>query len=334
MIKAHSFNEIDASEWQQLVARSPTASFFQTKECYDFYQKLVFLEGFLFGISENGKLTGLCCGYIVAEGGRIKQFFSRRAIIPGGLLLDENISETALSALLETVKNALSKKAIYVEIRNYNDYSFVRQTIESAGFAYKPHLNIQVPTVDVSSAFKKISESKRRQLKQNEKAGVVCEESKSLDDLKAFYTLLNQLYTKKINKPLFPFVFFEELQKQPFAHFFIVKKEKQVLGGIVCIELLSKVLYEWFICGNDKKAQGIYPSLAATWQAIKYASENGFDYFDFMGAGKPDKGYGVRDFKSRFGGDEVEYGRFLYLCKPQLFVFVKNYFKFCKYIHL
>ena len=333
MIKTLFFNEIDAFEWQRLADHSPTASFFQTKECYDFYQKLAFLEGFLFGVSENGKLTGICCGYIVAEGNKLKQHFSRRAIVPGGLLLDANISDVALSTLLETIKKNLSKKAIYIEIRNYNDYSFVRQTVEGAGFTYKPHLNIQVSTIDTNSVFKKLSESKRRQLKQNEKADVICEESKNLEELKAFYKLLNQLYTKKIKKPIFPFVFFKELLTQPFSHFFVVKKEKQVLGGIVCVEYQSKVLYEWFICGDDRKKQRIYPSLAATWQAIKYATENNFDYFDFMGAGKPNKGYGVRNFKSRFGGDEVEYGRFLHICKPRLFVFVKKYLKFYKYIH-
>jgi lipid II:glycine glycyltransferase (peptidoglycan interpeptide bridge formation enzyme) len=30
-----------------------------------------------------------------------------------------------------------------------------------------------------------------------------------------------------------------------------------------------------------------------------------------MGAGKPDEAYGVREFKARFGGEQVEYGRFL-----------------------
>jgi lipid II:glycine glycyltransferase (peptidoglycan interpeptide bridge formation enzyme) len=30
-----------------------------------------------------------------------------------------------------------------------------------------------------------------------------------------------------------------------------------------------------------------------------------------MGIGRPDKSYGVRDFKIRFGGDTVNYGRFI-----------------------
>ena len=38
-----------------------------------------------------------------------------------------------------------------------------------------------------------------------------------------------------------------------------------------------------------------------------------------MGAGKPDEAYGVRDFKARFGGEQVEHGRFLYINKPLLY---------------
>jgi len=41
--------------------------------------------------------------------------------------------------------------------------------------------------------------------------------------------------------------------------------------------------------------------------------------FDFMGAGKSGEGYGVRDFKERFGGKLIEYGRFRKIINPVLF---------------
>ena len=54
--------------------------------------------------------------------------------------------------------------------------------------------------------------------------------------------------------------------------------------------------------------------------AICYAANHGFPRFDFMGAGKPDDGgYGVRDFKLKFGGELVEHGRFVHVCHPLLF---------------
>jgi len=48
----------------------------------------------------------------------------------------------------------------------------------------------------------------------------------------------------------------------------------------------------------------------ATWAAIDYACRNGISTFDFMGAGSPEKDYGVREFKEKFGGELVKPGRF------------------------
>jgi hypothetical protein len=49
----------------------------------------------------------------------------------------------------------------------------------------------------------------------------------------------------------------------------------------------------------------------ATYAAMEYALQHGIVFFDFMGAGSPNEAYGVREFKSRFGGEEVEHGRFI-----------------------
>ncbi len=323
MITIQTYQTINPGAWQDLLDRAPNASCFQSKACYDFYSKLKFIEPFVYAVSEDDQLVGLACGYLVADGGVLKQFFSRRAIIPGGLLLDEKISDEALKSLLHTMQRALSSKAIYIEIRNYNDYTSYRESMLSTGFSYQQHLNIQVATPDVETAFSKLSTTKRRQVKQTEKAGVICEASTQPDDLQAFYRMLQKLYQTKVKKPLFPFAFFEALLKQDFARFFVVKKADHVLGGIVCVQS-EKVVYEWFICGEDNSTDKIFPSVLATWKAIEYAAGNGFAYFDFMGAGKLDEPYGVREFKSKFGGALLEQGRFLYLCQPGLYHFSKT----------
>jgi len=38
-----------------------------------------------------------------------------------------------------------------------------------------------------------------------------------------------------------------------------------------------------------------------------------------MGAGKPNEEYGVRDYKSQFGGDLVAFGRYLKVLNPLLY---------------
>ena len=61
-----------------------------------------------------------------------------------------------------------------------------------------------------------------------------------------------------------------------------------------------------------------------------YVVVHGCNRFDMMGAGKPDEAYGVRDFKARFGGEQVEYGRFLYIRKSLLYWIGKLGVKFLK----
>jgi len=324
--------DININNWQNLIRDSSTASFFQSKACYDAYTQLSFLEPFIFAVAEENQLVGLACGYLMADGGAVKRFFSRRAIIPGGLLLDENITDEAISALLKALQQGLyNKGVIYIEMRNYNDFSRFRKSIVHSGFNYQPHLNIHVPTPDVVTAFSQLNDSKQRQVKQTLKAGASCELSHDIEDLKAFYQLLTKLYRRKVRKPLFPYEFFDKLHQQSFTRFFIVKKANKVLGGIFCVQS-DKVVYEWFICGENNKTEKVYPSVLATWKAIEYAAGNGFGYFDFMGAGKKDEPYGVREFKSKFGGELVEQGRFMYICKPKLYIFSKSILNLTKKI--
>jgi serine/alanine adding enzyme len=333
MINIHTNSkDINSKQWNTLLDTSPTSSFFQSKACYDAYVQLSFLDPFVFAVAEDERLVGLACGYLIADGGRVKSLFSRRAIIPGGLLLDENINNEAISALLKALQQGLSDKgAIYIELRNYNDFSQFRVAIAQAEFDYQSHSNIHVPTLDVPTAFSQLNESKQRQVKQTLKSGASCELSDDKEDLKVFYQMLIKLYRRRVKKPLFPYEFFDKLHQQSFTRFFVVKRADKVIGGIFCVQS-DKVVYEWFICGENNKAKKVYPSVLATWKAIEYAAGNGFEYFDFMGAGKKDEPYGVREFKSKFGGELVEQGRFLYICKPGLYKFSKSVLNVIKLI--
>jgi lipid II:glycine glycyltransferase (peptidoglycan interpeptide bridge formation enzyme) len=53
--------------------------------------------------------------------------------------------------------------------------------------------------------------------------------------------------------------------------------------------------------------------------AIEYALQNGIGTVDFMGAGKPGRDYGVRDYKLKFGCELLEQGRFLKIQSPLLY---------------
>lgn len=322
-INIKTIDQIDRKEWNDLLAHSSTASYFQSPECYDFYQSLSFINPFGYGVSENGKLKGLAIGYIISDGNKIKRFFSRRAIIPGGILLSENISQSAAGNLLQTLKEKLNKKVIYIEIRNYNDYSNYKSLFNENNFTYQAHLNFHVPTTSQEAALKNLSTTKRRDVKLSIKEGAEIIETDRREEIAEYYDLLKSLYQTKVKTPLFPVEFFERLVLDSYGKLFLIKYDGQIIGGSVCVGMEKNVLYEWFVCGTDGKFKNIYPSTLATWAAIKYATENGYRYFDMMGAGKPDESYGVREFKAKFGGELVEYGRFCYVCNTLLYTIGK-----------
>jgi len=77
----------------------------------------------------------------------------------------------------------------------------------------------------------------------------------------------------------------------------------------VSAELLYKgVIYGWY-GGVDRAYSGFYPNEVLTWHILQWGAEQGYKVYDFGGAGKPDEEYSVRNFKAKFGGRLVCYGR-------------------------
>jgi serine/alanine adding enzyme len=108
--------------------------------------------------------------------------------------------------------------------------------------------------------------------------------------------------------------FFEEFYKltkeDRLGTIQLVEYRGKIIGGILSPVTPGKTIYEWYVCGLDQQYKELYPSVLATWAGIDYAVKNNIPRFDFMGVGIPDREYGVREFKARFGGEMVNYGRF------------------------
>ena len=164
-----------------------------------------------------------------------------------------------------------------------------------------------------------MSESRRRQIKKAIKSGVEITEAQTIEEITTFYNILFDLYQNKVKTPLFPIEFFTKFHTMGWGKYLLVKYNQKVIGGIMCPVLNKNTIYEWFVCGLDEEYRNQYPSVMATYAAIEYANTHGIAKFDFMGAGKPNEAYGVRDFKARFGGEQVEHGRYLCVRKPLLY---------------
>lgn len=348
-------NDINRATWSALVQGAETGTWFQTPEAYGFFASMPDLfRPFVVAVERVNDLTnertlrGVCVGYVTVEKNPIKQFLTRRAIIIGGPALADDATDEEVNALLCALKSTLLSgrdgvgfQPIYIETRNFNDYSRWKEAFKNAGFSYEPHLNFHVDTTSVEVVEANLGKSRKRDIKTSIRDGALIIEQPTIEQVKEYYSILENLYKTKVKTPLFQLSFFEALYAHPDGRFLLVGLPKEdgsteIIGGTVCVVFDKNksaiinhkseitmtpfgVMYEWFVCGRDGEWKSIFPSSYATYAGIKYAAEHGCARFDMMGAGTPNEAYGVRDFKARFGGKEVEHGRFLSVTKPLLY---------------
>lgn len=304
-------SQINRSEWQKLIATSPVASWFQTPEAYDFFASVpASVKPFVVAVEEKD-LKGVVVGYTVAEGGLLKRFFSKRTIIQGGPLLADDISDEALTALLQ----AIPRDGIYCEMRNFSDYSKWRKAFEQADWNYKPHYDVYMATT--AGWQNKLQDTKKRQVNKAIKDGYTWQEAEKEEDVRSWYYLLKHLYRNKVHRPLFDYGFFLTAWQKGFCKVLIVRdRYKQIVGGAL-VPVMNQIAYEWYICG----------SVMATYALQDWCEQNGITRLDAVGAGEPNKEYGVRDFKLRMAGELHEFGRFIRIqakTRYQLGVWVIN----------
>lgn len=316
--------KIDSAEWRALVQTSRTATWFQTPESYDFFasQPELFTP-FACGVADGEQLRAVCSGYITVEKNAFKQFFTRRAIIMGGPVFANDATDEEARALMSAVRNNLlsaqkgiNSSPIYIETRNFNDYSKWKGAFEQAGFTYQPHLNFHVDCTDKEKMWERLSDNRKRQVRKS-KTSII--EATDETQICEWYEILKNLYRTKVKTPLSPLSFFIQAYRLHVAKFLLAMYEGRIIGGSMVALQKDKAVYEWFECGLNEDYKEQYPSVLVTFAGMKLAADNSIPRYDMMGAGEPEKPYGVRDFKSEFGGTKVEHGRFLHVAKPCLY---------------
>ena len=269
-----TYSEIDREEWSRLVATSATGTWFQTPEAYCFYKSLPDrFRPFVVAVErvrelENervSELKGICVGYVTIEKCAIKQMMTRRAIILGGPALADDACSEEVELLMKAVREQLQVSdfrfqvldaPIYVETRNFNDYSRWKEAFERAGFSYKPHLNFHVDCTDKEKMWERLSENRKRQMRHARGAGVTIADLRleigncklQVDDcrlqvadstefeIREWYEILERLYKTKVKTPLWPVEFFLEAYRQGIGKYLMVKYNGKVIGGLMMVE--------------------------------------------------------------------------------------------------
>lgn len=315
-MQIHPIHKEDFEPWDKFVNAHPKGSVFQSSTMYTLFEGTRNFTPIALRVEKQGKCVGVMLAVIIREYSGLIGLLSSRTVIYGGPLIDESqqdkevILDTLLKELISQVKN----KSVFIQFRNFYDRQKDLSVFEQNGFDFLERLNYLVDTSSGDLVKKRMSSSKMRQVKKGLASGAKIIEPKNLEQVREFYQILHQMYKNKVKKPLPKFSFFKRFYELSatgkLGIIRLIEFEGKIIGGIVSPIFDNQVIYEWYICGLDQEYRKLYPSVLATWAAIDYAVQNDIRSFDFMGVGIPDKDYGVREFKAKFGGEMTNYGRF------------------------
>jgi len=317
-------NNIDKKKWYEFVYNHPHGNVFQTPEMYEVYQNTKNYEPvFLKVVNSKDEISGTLLSVIQKESSGVLGNFTARSIIQGGPLIKDDDPDV-LDFILKEYDKAIKKKAIYSQFRNFWDQENNKDVFEKYSFKYKEHLNILVDlTIGEEALFKTYSKRRRGGIRKAIRNNFTFEISNSKEILSNFYSLLQETYSNaKLPYPFFDF--FENIQKiipENNMKFFILKKDDKIL--VILLALIYKGCLSAFYIGTSRNEEFLRmkPVDLLYWEVMKWGVNNECRVFDWLGAGKPNKEYGVRKFKLQFGGNVLELGRYEKIHKPLLMQF-------------
>ncbi len=320
---------INNAKWSDFVFRHPHGNIFQTPEMYFALTETDLWKPFILcAIDDAGSIEGVLSAVIQKEYKGFGGFVSSRSITWGGPIV-RNDDPINASHILEEYEKKISSRCIYSQFRNIFDISFFRSSYIAKGYQYQDHLDIHIDlTRSETTLWDGLHSSRRNDIRKAKKEGVIVELRSDADSLKESHTILIEVY-KRAHLPLPGFDLFSSMIRQNGERFnllnFVAVYQKKIIGCMLVLAY-KNTLYD-FYAGSLTEFYKKFPNDLIPWEIFLWGKENGYDLFDFGGAGKPGIPYGVRDYKSKFGGEIVNFGRYEKIHFPFLYRFAKTGFK-------
>jgi serine/alanine adding enzyme len=308
----------DTRVWEQFVNDHPQGNIFQTPDMSTVFSTTKYYTPVTIAAvdSDTNDMYALCTAVIIKEYDGLFDRFTARSIIFGGpLFLDTDIGRTAVKKLIDYYDSTFGRQVIYTETKNFWN---INEQITLPGYIYEDHLNYLIDlTTGEKTIWKNLSKARKYGVNKSKKMGVEIQEMNTRDELTVFYELLVDTY-RKARHPLSDRSLFESvysvLVPKNRAKIFFAKHEGNYIGAIILLMYKNK-LYDWYSC-SKKDYSNYYPNDRLVWHALEWGCLNQYSVFDFMGAGKPQENYGVREFKKQFGGTLVNFGRLKKIHSP------------------
>lgn len=308
---------MDRQSWQSYVDKHEDGTVFHTPYIYEVYNATPNFQSYaLFCLNSGGKIEAMLAGFLQTVKPGILSSISTRSVMLQGPI--HNGIES-LKQLLDYYKKWISGKAVYTEIRNHFVDVEYSKCLQDSNFKWEGHYNIirEIPH-STDQLWKEIGRKRKDGINKAKRFNFIVSEDNSQSTINDFYEMLTKNYSQ-LHLPIPKRVFFENcLTKDTSGYCKLFKLEDSDTTKIVLLAFLHNGLLHAVYIGDNKEQEFISkrPVDFFYFEVMRWCVENGVKFFDWLGAGKPNVSYGVRDFKLQYGGELVDYGRFNLVHSP------------------
>lgn len=322
---------IKQTDWIKFVRDHPNGNIFHSPEMVNLYKNTPgYKPVFLACLDNSENMQGLVVGVIQGCNSRLLRPFTARCIIWGGPLV-KNDSEILTEHLLKVLETIVAKETIYIQFRNLWNVDNLKPVFLKNYYEYEDHLDILIDLKKGEDIlWQKLHENRKKQIRRSIKRGCSVEilDSLNADFLHKCFILLKETY-KSIGLPFPTEAFFQrafqEFKIKNFIKTFLAWDNGEIIAFRFVLTF-KDMIYDWY-AASDKNHQDKYANDLLPWEIFRWGIASGYSVFDFGGAGRPDEKYGVRDYKVKFGGELVNFGRYNKINKPLIFRLGKNALK-------
>jgi hypothetical protein len=305
--------DLEEERWRAFVDSNARGNIFHTPEMFQVFERTRGCCPTLWAtIGDGGPVLALLLPVQITVLGGMLHHFTTRAVVYGGVLCAPGPKgREALAMLLRAYNRQVDGGVLFTELRNLSDLGDVGAVLGEHRFAHEQHLNFLIDLArPQAEIWRNIRSNARRNIQKARKSGVVVEEVTDPGGISIAYGLLGKVY-KHIRVPLpdrsLFLSAFEILRPKGMFRALIARADGQDIGALTLL-LYKGTMYYWYT-GTLREYSAYRAGDLLVWHALELGNQEGYGTFDFGGGGRPDEEYGVRDFKAKFGGELVNYGR-------------------------
>jgi serine/alanine adding enzyme len=316
--------------WDEFVQRHSKGSIFHTSEMIRVFEAA---NGYstvpLAALSSSGEILALLVAVRVqtlpAPFGGVS---SRSLWFAEPICQESSKGIDALCELIERHDCIMSRNTLFAEVRPLDSLGCERLALESCGYTRLDYLNYIVDvTRPKEQLWNALRANSRTSIRKCERQGFTVRHDSSANSVESLCEFLTLTF-QRAKVPLPDCSLFhaaaEILGPKRWIKFVAAFDAQQQVGMDAMLVFKRRVI-GWY--GGALRLKGASAYEFMQWNEIAWAADNGFGVYDFGGAGWPDEPYGVRDFKARFGGELVCYGRYRKVYAPRTLALAERAFE-------